>query len=295
MNCNNVPRASRPLLVFFLFLLATANTFASSLQNVPADSSVILVATDSGKILAAANEDPLLEKYPPGSLIKVFTAIAYHRDHGDQFPVLQCPRTLSNDSNGCWDRNGHGEVGIVKAIGFSCNVYFRQLAQRTSAQTFLETLRAFELQGNEELPEVQSVMVGSTLKWTVSPMLLLRAYSAMFNGGYLFPFRTHAAKHVSIPESIRKTIYQGMKLSGEKGTSLEATKQSGQIVAGKTGTSLLWQEGRMNWRETQGWWIGLYPAERPKIAVLAFVPHGRGATHAAPLGGKALAQYLRAQ
>ena len=279
--------------LFLAFLLFATFGHASTLERLtPPNSAVLIVSIDSGTILDSAHAELLNKSYPPGSLMKVFTAIAFHQEHGEDFPTLQCPATLASDPKGCWDRNGHGEVGIVKAIGYSCNVYFRQLAQRTSHKIFQETLTRFDLHNDEPIADISSLMVGSTVTWTIAPARLLRAYSSFYNGGHLYAYRSSPAKHVSIPEPVRKIIHQGMKLSAEKGTSVEAKTQSGQPIAGKTGTSLLWTNGKANWRETQGYWIGMHPADQPKIAILTFVPKGRGATDAAPLGGKALAQYL---
>jgi cell division protein FtsI/penicillin-binding protein 2 len=227
-------------------------------------------------------------------LIKTFTAFAYYSDQGKTFPTFSCPATLASDPNGCWDRNGHGRIGIVEAIGYSCNVYFTQLAKQTNPKTFQKVLDTFDF-GTAANSDIHSVMVGKSLEWTLSPMIMLRAYSALFNGGYLYPYEKLPAKHIVLEEPLKRIIHQGMMFSTEKGTSTEAKKQSGQTMLSKTGTSYLWEDGKVNWRETQGWWIGLYPAEKPKIAVLTFVRRGRGSAHAAPLGGKVLAWYLQNQ
>ena len=295
------PRASRPLglAIALVLLLFTNPVHAASFQSLlnqklgDQNASVLIVSTRTGKILGATHADLLEKPSPPGSLIKVFTAISYYEQHGNHFPEYQCPASLSSDPNGCWDRNGHGKAGIVEGLAHSCNVYFRQLAQQISPQVFRKTLQKFDLAESESSFDPQGIMTGKTLDWTVSPTLLLRAYCALFNGGYLFQAPGHPARHVVLEEPIKTLIHQGMKLSAEKGTSLEARRMSGQAILGKTGTSLLWRDGKVNWRETQGWWIGLYPAEKPEIAVLTFVPYGRGATHAAPLGGKIISWFLQ--
>lgn len=280
----------------FFNVLFTLALQAASLQDLTtSESAVLIVSTETGKILGSANGDLLDKNYPSGSLAKVFTTIAYYQNHRKNFPVLQCPATLPSDPNGCWDRKGHGQVGIVEAIGHSCNVYFTQLSKRTSPEFFRKTLKQFDLPDAKGVEDIQAVMVGKSLDWTVSPLLLLRAYSAFFNGGYLYPHGNLNAKHVLLDDPLKKIIEQGMKLSSEQGTSTEARKATGQPLLGKTGTSLLWTDGKVNWRETQGWWIGFHPAEKPKIAVLTLVRKGRGSADAAPLGGKAISWYLQNQ
>ena len=299
MNCSKV------LFVFLCFTVAlnaatNRDVIGEKLAN--QNSAAVIVSAQTGKVLGSGHQEMLQKQYPPGSLIKIFTVIAFYREHGEKFPVLACPRTLASDPNGCWDRNGHGQVGIVQAIGHSCNVYFRQLAKQTSPEQFQKSLQMFDLAGGDPLTDPEKVMVGSSLEWTVSPMLLLRAYCSLFNGGYLYATdaapeaRQHLPeKHIVLEEPLKRIITRGMQLSSEHGTSLEAKRVSGQNILGKTGTSLLWNDGKVNWRETQGWWIGLYPIENPKVAVLTFVPHGRGSTHAAPLGGRVLTWYLQGQ
>ena len=282
--------------VVLIILLSTLQIHASSLQDfTDTDSAILIVSTETGKILGSANADLFDTQYPPASLMKVFTAIAFYQDHGNKFPALHCPPSLASDPKGCWDRNGHGKVGIVEAIGYSCNVYFRQLAHRTSHEIFHQTLQKFDLPNSDRVDDIHSVMTGKTLDWTVSPLMLLRAYAALFNGGYLYSHGKQDAKHIALDEPVRKILYQGMKHASQHGTSLEAKKAAGQLMLGKTGTSLLWTDGKVNWRETQGYWIGLYPSEKPKFAVLTLVRKGRGATDAAPLGGKALSWFLKTQ
>lgn len=264
--------------------------------------SVLVVEVGSGKLLAAVHPETMIrETHPPGSLIKVFTTMAYSAQHGNTFPVFQCPPTLSRDPSGCWDRNGHGTVDLEKAIAFSCNVYFRQLAANVSPVTFAEMLRRFGVIRSADeilnLPQATQykLMVGNTLDWSVPPILLLRAYCALYNGGRLWPSETYeASRDVPLPAAaVLQRIRNGMRAGGENGTSALARRESGVPLLGKTGTSLVLTNGIPDWNHTQGWWIGLYPADAPEVAIMTFVRNGRGAADAAPLGGSALAEYLK--
>jgi cell division protein FtsI/penicillin-binding protein 2 len=284
------PPALAGLLILFLTSLLQAA--APSLPDPHA--AFVVVSVQSGKILRQQNLQTLEKPYPPGSLMKVFTTIAFYQQSGNHFPVFQCPATLASDPAGCWDRHGHGEVHITDALAHSCNVYFRQLAEKVSPETFQQTLKAFQLPEKlQQEKNIRKIMTGSTIDWTVSPMLLLRAYCSMFNGGSLYGTQNQAAGTVVLDRSLRAILQQGLTESSQKGTSLEARKISGHTLLGKTGTSLLWEDGKVSWRGTQGWWIGLYPVQKPEIAVLTFVPNGRGATDAAPLGGKVIAWFLQ--
>jgi cell division protein FtsI/penicillin-binding protein 2 len=248
--------------------------------------SVVMMDSKDDHILASLNSDPILkESYPPGSLMKVFTLIAYSQTHRT-FPKFSCPPTLARDPQGCWDRNGHGGVDAQKAVAFSCNVYFRQLAERTSPEVFERVLKQFAIfsdadQFNDQ-QLLRKLMVGTTMEVKVSPKQLLHAYSSLFNN----------AKPSLVSAEVRSLIRNGMAESGRHGTSTQASIQAAVPLLGKTGTSLLIQNDQIDYSRTQGWWIGLYPVDDPEIAIMTFVRNGRGATDAAPAGGKALSAWL---
>lgn len=305
------PPASRPALWITLILCLAASVVTAEnpyLQKAldskfgTGEDSILMIDVKTGKLMAGVHPETMLrETHPPGSLIKILTTIAYAAEHGDRFPQYQCPPTLSRDPAGCWDRNGHGTVNLEKAIAYSCNVYFRRLADNITPGVFAETLHRFGLVRSPreilDLPEStqRKLMVGNTLDWSVTPILLLRAYSALYNGGRLWPAAFYDGPHnVALPpEAVFQRIRNGMRAGGEIGTSALAHRIAGAPLLGKTGTSLQLNEGARNWSRTQGWWIGLYPADAPEIAVMTFVRSGRGAVDAAPLGGRALAEYLK--
>jgi stage II sporulation protein D len=248
--------------------------------------SVVLVDPKDDHILASLNADPILkESHPPGSLMKIFTLIAYSQTHRT-FPKFSCPPTLARDPKGCWDRNGHGQVDAQKALAYSCNVYFRQLSEQTSPEVFQRVLKQFGiLTEGEQLNDQQllrKLMVGATMEFKVSPQRMLHAYTSFFNN----------ANHFSVASEVRSLIRNGLAEGAKYGTSTEARLQAGVPLLGKTGTSLLMQNGQIDYSRTQGWWIGLYPIDDPEIAIMTFVRNGRGATDAAPNGGKALAAWL---
>jgi cell division protein FtsI/penicillin-binding protein 2 len=96
-----------------------------------------------------------------------------------------------------------------------------------------------------------------------------------------------------LSEALLTLIHTGLLQGSATGTSELASKAAGIPLLGKTGTSLSYKNGITDRNSTQGWWIGLYPSNRPRIAVMTFVPGGRGAADAAPLGGKILSLYLK--
>jgi stage II sporulation protein D len=279
------------VLILFITTIVTAEE-NPVLQKLLADRlgncncSVVVENSKDDHILATFNSDPILkESHPPGSLMKIFTLIAYSQTHRT-FPKFSCPPSLARDPKGCWDRNGHGQVDAQKALAYSCNVYFRQLSEQTSPEVFQHVLIQFGiLTDGEQLNDQQllrKLMVGTTMEVKVSPQRILHAYTSFFNN----------ATHFSVSTEVRSLVRNGMAEGARHGTSSEASLQAGVPLLGKTGTSLLMQNGQIDYSRTQGWWIGLYPVDDPEVAIMTFVRNGRGATDAAPMGGKALSAWL---
>ena len=71
--------------------------------------------------------------YPPGSTFKIVTAIA-GLEEGliDQHTSVYCTgkHQYGNRSFRCWEKKGHGQVSLKRALKESCDVYFYQLADR---------------------------------------------------------------------------------------------------------------------------------------------------------------------
>jgi penicillin-binding protein 2 len=69
------------------------------------------------------------EVYAPGSVFKVMLAAAALEEGViDRSTTFYCPGHFRVDPNGrewhCWRRQGHGEISVVDALAFSCDVFF---------------------------------------------------------------------------------------------------------------------------------------------------------------------------
>lgn len=69
------------------------------------------------------------EIYAPGSIFKlVLAAAAIEEGFIDEKTTYYCPGKFSITPNGrtwhCWNRHGHGEVNVINALAFSCDVFF---------------------------------------------------------------------------------------------------------------------------------------------------------------------------
>lgn len=69
------------------------------------------------------------ERYAPGSIFKIVLAIAALEEGViDTSTTHYCPGKFRITPNGrpwhCWKRSGHGTIGVVNALAFSCDVFF---------------------------------------------------------------------------------------------------------------------------------------------------------------------------
>jgi penicillin-binding protein 2 len=148
----------------------------------------------------------------------------------------------------------------------------------------------------------------------VTPLQMARVVSTIANGGNLVRLRIVKAittpnghkplagqnfakqpvivrRHLVAPWAV-SLIRQGMRLgaSSSEGTSYYALDPR-LDAAGKTGTA---QTTVNTHDEVDGWWVGFAPYEHPQIAVSVVIPDSdsEGATSAAPIAGKIIADYL---
>jgi penicillin-binding protein 2 len=89
------------------------------------------------KMLADDDHVPLRNKvlkglYPPGSTVKPMVAMSFLEAGLDPQESTVCTGGLrvGNRVFHCWNRRGHGQVNMPKAIYQSCDVYFYHFAQR---------------------------------------------------------------------------------------------------------------------------------------------------------------------
>jgi cell division protein FtsI/penicillin-binding protein 2 len=224
-------------------------------------SAYLLIDAATERVLDARWDDPD-RPVPVGSLIKPFTALAYAGDHQFTYPTLPC----RGSSDGCWLPAGHGRIGLTEAVAGSCNAYFRQLAERTSPESFLGTLQRFGmLVETETATPADMVGLGDGLE--LAPSAVVRGYIEL-------------ASRAGQPGV--SAILQGMMASARTGTGRAVGAAIGRTDAlVKTGTAPCSHSPRGS---ADGYTIIVYPADRPRV-VLLVQAHGRtGAETAASAG-----------
>ena len=215
------------------------------------EPSYLLMDAGSGRLIHARWDDPH-RPLPMGSLIKPFTALAYAEGHRLTFPSFVCRGTIDS----CWLPAGHGRVGIAAAIGESCNAYFRQLSLRTSPDGLVSTLRWFGMRAS--VADVTSAsMVGFGEDLQLTPVAIARAYLELV---------ARSSQPGVSP------IVEGMALSARAGTGRAIGAAMGQAGAlTKTGTAPCVHSPRAS---ADGYAVVIYPADRPRVALLVQA-HGR--------------------
>ena len=106
-------------------------------------------------------------KYPPGSTLKPFTAMAALL-HGDttltekikDTGIWRYPKDEINSYSKCWKTSGHGNLNVTGAITNSCNYFFSELGYRMQMETLREYLVMFGLgeKTGIEIPETAGLL-----------------------------------------------------------------------------------------------------------------------------------------
>ena len=195
---------------------------------------------------------------PVGSLVKVFTALAYGARHQNGFPSVAC----QGESTGCWFAAGHGRLELAGAIAHSCNSYFLVLARAVKQQDVALVASSYRIAPPvRDTPEAR---IGLGRGWLESPEAIALAYLTL-------------ARRRQEPGSA--LIVEGLRQCARQGTA----KACGAGVLAKTGTSVCVHRPVM---PGDGWALGLFPEDVPRYAVLVRVHGVPGATAAMNLASR---------
>jgi len=292
-------------------------------------ATAIMMDPFTGEILAMANRptfDPgelsdvnlsevrnraITDCYEPGSTFKIVVGIAALEEK------VVNPETRFDCSAGTIEVGGrrikddhkHGVLAFREVIQKSSNVGTIKTALMVGKPKVYEYIKKFGF-GDKTGIDLQgeiSGLVKSPDKWSgtsigamaigqeiaVTPLQVLRAYSAVANGGYLVT--PHVVKEIRSPDGtivIRvepKTqriisaetaaVFRGIlkSVTEQGGTATEAAVE-GNDVAGKTGTAQLFDPKTKHYSKTRfiGSFVGFVPAENPRLAMIVVIKEPRG-------------------
>ena len=252
--------------------------------------------------LAQWRSKAINDRYEPGSTFKALVLAAALEEgvvsESDTFTctgsmkVAGYPRAISCSKKA----PGHGTQTLAEAVQNSCNPAFIQIGQKLGVDTFYDYFEAFGLkeqtgidlpgeataQGNiwdrDEMSGVDLAVASFGQRFTVTPIQMITAFSAVINGGNLM--QPYVVQSVSDQEGtvlqnaqptlVRQVISQETSQTATRilesvvsqGTGKNAYV-AGYRVGGKTGSSETGEEGR-----TIVSFMGFAPADDPQVIVL---------------------------
>ena len=258
------------------------------------------------------------DTYEPGSTFKIITATsALEKNVVTLNDTFSCPgfRIVADRKIRCHKTGGHGSETFTEGFMNSCNPVYMDVGARVGIEglyEYFEKLGLFEKTGVDLPGEATSIMhkienVGAVELATISfgqsfqitPLQLLRAVSAVINGGNLVT--PHLGMYTTDAAGNQKTVFdypiESGAISQETSETMkellglvvsEGTGKNGQVagysVGGKTATSQKLPRGSGKYIAS---FIGFSPVENPQIIGIILIdePVGTyyGGTIAAPV------------
>lgn len=282
--------------MFLFSSLAFANSENAQLQfavDRALDGSagtIVVLQVESGEILASRNLEVASEQLiRPGSTLKPFVLMEL-LDSGklDAKQRLICKRPLhiAGLRLDCSHTPEVTQLDADDAVAYSCNSYVAEASLRLNGAELVQALRRAGLDsltglliresaGHIDRPATQEQLQLTALGARgieVTPLELLAAY------------RKLALRKRSGKVSPCEPVFQGLEHAVAYGTA-HAAYVDGMKVAGKTGTAASASTSR-----THGIFVGYAPADQPEIAMVVYVPQGRG-LDAASIAQSVLKEY----
>ncbi len=263
------------------------------------------------------------DTYEPGSTFKIVTSSA-GLETGAVTPsdtfVCNGYYIAGDRMIKCWRYpRTHGSETFVQGVQNSCNPVFMAVAQRMGAETFYDYMVKFgftqktgvDLNGEavgiihkkENIGPVELATMSFGQSFQITPLQLLRAASAIVNGGYLitphfavkavnengdeevFDFKKGtqvistetSAQMREILESVvsqgtgSKTYISGYKIGGKTATSEKLPRRSGKYIAS---------------------FMSFAPADNPKVMCLVIIDEPQGVYYGGTVAGPVMKELL---
>ena len=262
--------------------------------------------------------------YPPGSTIKIVTALEYIRENPDSYGQyqFQCNGSFQDGENriNCYHGSNHGQVDFTRSFAKSCNSSFANIGISLDKDRFSKTLHEMLL--DEKLPmdlpySISSVHMEQDLsvdemlqtsigqgRTQITPLHLNLITCAIANkgilmkphlldrvendkGGLVKSFKSETGERLMTEEEAE--ILQGlMKAVVEEGTASKL-KGLSYTAAGKTGSA----EYNNVKGESHAWFTGFAPCEDPEVCVTIIVEGaGSGGDYAVPIAKRIFDAYF---
>lgn len=246
--------------------------------------------------------------YEPGSTLKIpISAIVFERGRVKFDDVFDCRGgKIELYSVSIKDHRSFSFLSFPEIIKYSSNVGAIKLALRMKENEIFYSLNEqfkFSQKTGIDLPGEEKGILRPPSQWSgislgsiaigqeiaVTPLQILRAISAIANNGFIvYP---HILKKIKdgereespifnppekiMSEKTARTIKRIMEMVVEEGTGGKA-KIEGLKVAGKTGTSQKFVNGRYSDSAYVASFVGLFPSDDPKYSVIVVIDEPKG-------------------
>lgn len=302
-------------------------------------ASAVMMDPFTGDILALANRPAhdlnklnisdrdrvrnrvITDIYEPGSTFKVIVGTAALEENLVNLnSMFDCSRgSIEVGGKAIRDAHKHGVLTFKEVIQKSSNVGSILIGMKLGKERIYKYARLFgfgELTGVDLPGEVQG-WIRNPEKWSatsigaipigqevaVTPLQVLRAYSAIANGGYLvqphvvsairtpegqmlYAFKQDEKKR-AISEKTANTFKDILKTVVEEGGTATGAAIEGNMVAGKTGTAQLIDRNTKRYSKDRfvSSFVGFVPADDPKLAMIVVVYEPKGQIYGGVVAG----------
>ena len=264
------------------------------------------------------------DTYEPGSTFKIVTSAA-----GLEEQVITTASTfhcggsmiVGGRSIRCWrSPRAHGALNFAQGMQHSCNPVFMSIGEKLGAEVFHEYLMRFgfhektgiDLPGEavgimypaEKIGPVELATMAFGQSLTITPLQLLRAGSAIINGGFQITPHVGAKlidengniveefRHERGEQIISTETSETMKFLLEsvvyEGTG-RRTYIPGFRVGGKTATSQKLPRGSGRYIAS---FMTFAPAENPQVIALVLIDEPKGAYYGGQVAGPVMLEFL---
>ena len=278
---------------------------------------------------------PLLDRVflvssPPGSIIKIVTAIAALEENViDKDTKLYCPGSILIGGRRFkdWLRGGHGTINIKRALIVSSDVFFYQVGLKLGVKKFAKWLAKFEFgeeidlpfpQNSGTIPDEEFIKKSLNDHWypgdmanvaigqgylTINVVQASIMTSIIASNGKIPKFsivksyKKPVQEKLEIDKSNLQVVQEGLLgvVNDKKGTGFFA-RDDGKL-AGKTGTAQVISKSASKYGhgkyKNHGWFTAYYPYENPKIVISIFAEHGSSGGAAGGPIIKKIVQYYK--
>ena len=266
-------------------VLAISSKPSFDLNEVPRDDLEILFDQSKMKLVT--------DIYEPGSTFKILTvATALEEGLTSLDDTFYCPgyRIVDGVKIKCWKTIGHGSQTLVEAFGNSCNCCFMDLALRLGVDKFYSYMQKFGLgsktgidisgeasgmlMAKSQVKNVDLARMGFGHAIALTPIQLMTAVSSIIGGSKITPsiiYNDSANPGQSLLSENTTTLVNSLLEYAENKTGKYSFVE-GYNVGGKTGTAQKYKEtGGIDQGKYISSFIGTYPADNPKYALLILV------------------------